>query len=47
MVFSLVWLVAGYFDVFGLAIANAAHVAGLILGLLMAFKDTRHLRNQR
>lgn len=47
MVFSLVWLVAGYFDMFGLAIANAAHVAGLILGLLMAFKDTRHLRGQR
>ena len=47
MVFSLVWLVAGYFDIFGLAIANAAHVAGLILGLMMALKDVRSLRGPR
>jgi GlpG protein len=42
MLFSVLWLVAGYFDMFGLSIANAAHVAGLVLGLLMAFWDTRH-----
>jgi len=41
MVFSIAWLVLGYFNVMGLAIANAAHVFGLVLGLLMAFVDTR------
>ncbi|NDL64445.1 rhomboid family intramembrane serine protease GlpG [Acerihabitans arboris] len=42
IVFALLWLIAGYFDVFGIAVANAAHVAGLVIGLLMAFWDTRH-----
>ncbi|ALX92875.1 rhomboid family intramembrane serine protease GlpG [Serratia sp. JSRIV001] len=42
MVFSALWLVAGYFDILGMSIANAAHVAGLVIGLLMAFWDTRH-----
>jgi GlpG protein len=42
IVFALLWLFAGYFDIFGIAIANAAHVAGLVIGLLMAFWDTRH-----
>lgn len=41
MVFSLIWLVAGYFNIFGLSIANTAHLAGLVMGLLMAFWDTR------
>lgn len=41
MAFSVLWLIAGYFDVLGLSIANAAHVSGLIIGLLMAFWDTR------
>ncbi|GAB2925448.1 rhomboid family intramembrane serine protease GlpG [Hafnia psychrotolerans] len=41
MVFSIAWLVLGYFNVMGLAIANAAHIFGLVLGLLMAFVDTR------
>ncbi|MEH0835495.1 rhomboid family intramembrane serine protease GlpG [Pectobacterium cacticida] len=40
MVFALLWLVAGYFDILGMSIANAAHVAGLVTGLLMAFWDT-------
>ncbi|MGK9467320.1 rhomboid family intramembrane serine protease GlpG [Pantoea agglomerans] len=39
--FALVWLVIGWFGVFGLAIANAAHVAGLVVGLAMALVDTR------
>jgi len=47
MVFSIVWLVLGYFDAFGLAIANAAHVFGLILGLLMAFVDLRIIRHKQ
>lgn len=41
--FALVWLVIGWFGVFGLAIANAAHVAGLLVGLAMALVDTRHV----
>ncbi|WP_127959845.1 rhomboid family intramembrane serine protease GlpG [Serratia microhaemolytica] len=45
MAFSLLWLVAGYFDLFGLRLANAAHSAGLLLGLLMAFWDTRQRSN--
>lgn len=32
ILFSLVWLIAGWFDVFGMAIANGAHVAGLATG---------------
>lgn len=42
MAFSVLWLIAGYFDILGLSIANAAHVSGLIIGLLMAFWDTRN-----
>ncbi|WP_315313542.1 rhomboid family intramembrane serine protease GlpG [Pantoea vagans] len=41
--FALVWLVIGWFGVFGLAIANAAHVAGLVVGLAMALVDTRNV----
>lgn len=40
MVFALLWLIIGYFDILGMSIANAAHVAGLVIGLLMAFWDT-------
>ncbi|UCQ11528.1 rhomboid family intramembrane serine protease GlpG [Edwardsiella tarda] len=46
MVFSLLWLLAGYFNWFGLSIANAAHIGGLVIGLLMAFWDMRHFRRQ-
>ncbi|EQC01429.1 rhomboid family intramembrane serine protease GlpG [Photorhabdus temperata] len=42
MAFSILWLIIGYFDTFGLAIANAAHFSGLIIGLLMALWDNRH-----
>lgn len=42
MAFAALWLVAGYFDILGMSIANAAHVAGLVLGLMMAYWDTRH-----
>jgi len=41
MAFSIVWLVIGYVGWFDLSIANAAHVTGLLLGLAMAFVDTR------
>lgn len=39
--FAILWLVIGWFDAFGLSIANAAHVTGLLVGLTMAFVDTR------
>lgn len=44
MAFAILWLIMGYFDMFGLAIANGAHLAGLLVGLAMAFVDTRHRR---
>ncbi|WP_409308469.1 rhomboid family intramembrane serine protease GlpG [Pectobacterium sp. B1J-3] len=47
MAFALLWLIAGYFDILGLSIANAAHVSGLVVGLLMAFWDTYNKTNPR
>ena len=44
--FALIWLIAGWFDLFGMAIANGAHVAGLAVGLAMAFADTLHARKR-
>ncbi|WP_036621963.1 rhomboid family intramembrane serine protease GlpG [Pantoea sp. GM01] len=41
--FAVVWLVIGFYGAFGLAIANAAHVTGLLVGLAMAFVDTRNI----
>ncbi|NHB93427.1 rhomboid family intramembrane serine protease GlpG [Photorhabdus cinerea] len=42
MAFSILWLIVGYFDTFGLSIANAAHFSGLTIGLLMALWDNRY-----
>ncbi|KMJ44429.1 rhomboid family intramembrane serine protease GlpG [Xenorhabdus khoisanae] len=42
---SVIWLLVGYFDLFSLNIANAAHIAGLIIGLLMGLWD--NLRKQK
>ncbi|WP_237385767.1 rhomboid family intramembrane serine protease GlpG [Xenorhabdus sp. Sc-CR9] len=42
---SVIWLLVGYSDVFSLNIANAAHVSGLIIGLLMGLWD--NLRKQK
>ncbi|MFW7192265.1 rhomboid family intramembrane serine protease GlpG [Enterobacter sp. BNK-29] len=44
--FALIWLIAGWFDLFGMSIANGAHVAGLAVGLAMAFADTLHARKR-
>jgi GlpG protein len=41
MIFSVIWLIAGYFSALGLALANAAHTFGLVFGLAMAYFDTR------
>jgi GlpG protein len=46
ILFSLVWLVAGWFDLFGMSIANGAHVTGLLVGLAMAFVDTLNVRKR-
>lgn len=46
IIFSLIWLVAGWFDLFGMAMANGAHVAGLAVGLAMAFADTVNVRKR-
>ncbi|KNC90169.1 rhomboid family intramembrane serine protease GlpG [Trabulsiella odontotermitis] len=46
IIFSLIWLVAGWFDLFGMAMANGAHVAGLAVGLVMAFADTMNVRKR-
>lgn len=45
MAFAVIWLVVGYMGWFGLSIANAAHVTGLLVGLAMAFVDTRNKRS--
>ncbi|WP_340610139.1 rhomboid family intramembrane serine protease GlpG [Xenorhabdus bharatensis] len=42
---SVIWLFVGYFNVFSLNIANAAHFSGLIIGLLMGLWD--NLRRQK
>ncbi|HGJ5857163.1 rhomboid family intramembrane serine protease GlpG [Arsenophonus nasoniae] len=42
MIFAVLWLFLGYFDIFGMKIANTAHTAGLIIGLLMGLWDNRH-----
>lgn len=47
MIFAVIWLVVGHFDWFGMSVANAAHIAGLIIGLLMAFWDMRHTYHTR
>lgn len=44
--FALVWLIAGWFDLFGMSIANGAHVTGLAVGLAMAFADTLNARKR-
>lgn len=44
--FALIWLIAGWFDLFGMSIANGAHVTGLVVGLVMAFADTLHARKR-
>ncbi|WP_075182927.1 rhomboid family intramembrane serine protease GlpG [Pantoea sp. 1.19] len=47
MAFALVWLVIGWLGMFGLSIANAAHLTGLLVGLAMALADTTRLSDRR
>ncbi|MEW6484333.1 rhomboid family intramembrane serine protease GlpG [Tatumella sp. UCD-D_suzukii] len=46
IVFSILWLVVGYYGLFGMDIANMAHFTGLLVGLAMAFADTQARRKQ-
>ena len=46
IIFALIWIVAGWFDLFGMSMANGAHIAGLAVGLAMAFADTIHVRKR-
>jgi len=39
--FALVWLVAGYFEVLGMNIANTAHVVGLIVGCVLGWFESQ------
>jgi len=39
--FALVWLVAGYFEVLGMNIANTAHVVGLIVGCVLGWFESK------
>ncbi|WP_028772000.1 rhomboid family intramembrane serine protease GlpG [Shewanella waksmanii] len=42
--FMLVWLVLGFTDMFGLSIANGAHLGGLLVGMLQGFIDSQRRR---
>ncbi|WP_140179717.1 rhomboid family intramembrane serine protease GlpG [Providencia stuartii] len=42
MIFVVVWLFLGNLGILGTDIANAAHISGLIIGLLMGLWDNRH-----
>ncbi|GIU14869.1 MULTISPECIES: rhomboid family intramembrane serine protease GlpG [unclassified Shewanella] len=39
--FMLLWLVFGFTDMFGLSIANGAHLGGLLVGVIQGFIDSK------
>jgi len=41
MGFMLIWLVLGFTNVFGLSIANGAHIGGLVVGLAQGWLDSK------
>lgn len=47
IIFSIIWIVAGQMGALGDSIANAAHFAGFLIGLLMALWDNRHPLSRR
>lgn len=40
VILSLFWLVTGFLDILGMAVANGSHIAGLLTGVVMAWRDT-------
>lgn len=44
MGFMLLWLVFGFTDMFGLSIANGAHIGGLVVGLAQGLIDSKRLK---
>ncbi|WP_076413150.1 rhomboid family intramembrane serine protease GlpG [Shewanella sp. UCD-KL12] len=44
MGFMLIWLVLGFTDMFGLSIANGAHIGGLIVGLAQGLLDSKRIK---
>ncbi|MBT0730856.1 rhomboid family intramembrane serine protease GlpG [Rosenbergiella nectarea] len=47
IVFALLWLVAGYYGVFGNPMSNMAYIVGLVIGLAMAFVDSQAALKKR
>ncbi|MFV2469237.1 rhomboid family intramembrane serine protease, partial [Escherichia coli] len=47
IIFALIWIVAGWFDLFGRSMANGAHIAGLAVGLAMALVDSLNARKRK
>lgn len=46
IIFSVLWIMAGWLNWFGFSMANGAHVSGLLVGLAMALVDTLHTRKR-
>lgn len=46
MIISVLWLFIGYFDILGISIANAAHLTGLAVGLILALWDSSRQTNK-
>lgn len=42
--FVVLWMILGFFGVFGETVANAVHVTGLAVGLAMAYVDTLQVK---
>nr|WP_276516153.1 rhomboid family intramembrane serine protease GlpG [Rosenbergiella australiborealis] len=47
IVFALLWLVVGYYGVFGNPMSNMAYIVGLVIGLVMAFVDSQNQLKRR
>jgi len=43
--FMLLWLVAGFFDLLGVPVANGAHLGGLLVGCALAWIDAKPIKH--
>ena len=41
MAFMMIWLALGFTDILGVAVANGAHIGGLLIGLAQGLFDSR------